>query len=32
LLELLEVQLPGGKRVTAAQFLNAHQVDGVQLK
>ena len=31
LLELLEVQLPGGKRLTASQFLNAHQVDGVQL-
>ncbi len=31
LLELLEVQLPGGKRLTASQFLNAHQLDGVQL-
>lgn len=31
LLEILEVQLPGGKRLTASQFLNAHQVDGVQL-
>ena len=32
LLGLLEVQLPGGKRLTAAQFLNAHQVDGLQLR
>ena len=31
LLELLEVQLPGGKRLSAAQFLNAHQVNGIQL-
>jgi methionyl-tRNA formyltransferase len=31
LLEILEVQLPGGKRLTASQFLNAHQLDGVQL-
>ena len=31
LLELLEVQLPGGKRLSADQFLNAHQLDGVQL-
>jgi methionyl-tRNA formyltransferase len=31
LLEILEVQLPGGKRLTAAQFLNAHQIDGIQL-
>jgi methionyl-tRNA formyltransferase len=31
-LELLEVQLPGGKRLTAAQFLNAHLVDGIQLR
>ena len=30
-LELLEVQLPGGKRLTAAQFLNAHQVNGILL-
>ncbi len=32
LLELLEVQLPGGKRLTSAEFLNAHQVDGMQLR
>lgn len=31
LLELVEVQLPGGKRLSATQFLNAHQVDGIQL-
>lgn len=30
-LELLEVQLPGGKRLSAAQFLNAHQVNGILL-
>ena len=30
-LRLLEVQLPGGKRITARAFLNAHQVDGIQL-
>ncbi|MEE9344429.1 MAG: methionyl-tRNA formyltransferase [Methylococcales bacterium] len=31
MLNLLEVQLPGGKRLSAAQFLNAHQVNGTQL-
>ncbi|HFD11284.1 MAG TPA: methionyl-tRNA formyltransferase [Crenotrichaceae bacterium] len=31
LLELTEVQLPGGKRLTASQFLNANQVDGICL-
>jgi methionyl-tRNA formyltransferase len=31
MLDLLEVQLPGGKRLSAAQFLNAHQVNGIQL-
>jgi methionyl-tRNA formyltransferase len=30
-LELLEVQLPGGKRLDICAFLNAHQVDGIQL-
>jgi methionyl-tRNA formyltransferase len=31
LLRLQEVQLPGGKRITAQAFLNAHNVDGVKL-
>ena len=31
LLRLHEVQLPGGKRITAQAFLNAHNVDGVKL-
>ena len=26
---LLEVQMPGGKRLAARDFLNAHQLDGV---
>ena len=30
LLRLLEVQLPGGKRISAQAFLNAHDVDGVK--
>lgn len=30
-LRLLEVQLPGGKRLAISAFLNAHQVDGVIL-
>ena len=31
LLRLHEVQLPGGKRMSAQAFLNAHHVDGVKL-
>ena len=31
ILRLHEVQLPGGKRIPAQAFLNAHSVDGVQL-
>ncbi|MDO9106761.1 MAG: methionyl-tRNA formyltransferase [Methylovulum sp.] len=31
LLRLHEVQLPGGKRMTAEAFLNAHDIDGVNL-
>ena len=30
-LRLLEIQLPGGKRMNAQAFLNAHNVDGVCL-
>jgi methionyl-tRNA formyltransferase len=30
-LRLLEVQLPGGKRLEIGSFLNAHQVDGIHL-
>jgi len=30
-LDLLEVQLPGGKRMQMHAFLNAHDVDGMQL-
>ncbi len=31
MLRLLEVQLPGGKRMSAQAFLNAHDVNGVKL-
>ena len=31
MLRLHEVQLPGGKRMTAQAFLNAHDVNGVKL-
>lgn len=31
MLRLLEVQLPGGKRVSGKDFLNAHAADGVTL-
>ena len=31
ILRLQEVQLPGGKRIPAQAFLNAHSVDGVKL-
>jgi len=30
-LRLLEVQLPGGKRIESKAFLNAHPVNGIQL-
>jgi methionyl-tRNA formyltransferase len=30
-LRLLEVQLPGGKRITAQAFLNAHDIHGLRL-
>lgn len=30
-IRLLEIQLPGGKRVTGKDFLNAHSADGVRL-
>lgn len=30
-IRLMEVQLPGGKRISGKDFLNAHQADGVQL-
>lgn len=31
ILRLLELQLPGGKRISTQAFLNAHSVDGVKL-
>ena len=31
ILSLQEVQLPGGKRLPIQDFLNAHEVDGIQL-
>jgi methionyl-tRNA formyltransferase len=31
MLRLLEVQLPGGKRIAGKDFLNAHAADGVRL-
>ncbi len=31
MLRLLEVQLPGGKRIAGKDFLNAHPADGVKL-
>jgi methionyl-tRNA formyltransferase len=31
LLRLHEVQLPGGRRMSAQAFLSAHDIDGVKL-
>ena len=31
ILRLIEVQMPGGKRITTKDFINAHSVHGVKL-
>jgi len=30
-LRMLSVQLPGGKRISASEFLNAHRIDNIRL-